>query len=280
MFVTEDGAETDLDLGHYERFIRTKIYPPHNFTTGRIDADVLRKERRGDSSGRHHSGDPAHHQRHQGAVIAGAEGHQVAIVEVGGTVVIQSLPFLEAIPSAAAEAGPQQCHVHAPDAGSLPEPPPAKRRRSRPSTVKELLSIGISARRAYSPLRPCHSAVERAKIAPSRNVPERAVISMKDVDSIHKIPALLSPRIRTLQLPPAFRLECKEADSAEWEQVIYEEAEPDATSDHRHGRQVRSCRMPYKSVVTRRCSSTVASRPVCPSPSKYIDSHASQTRAA
>ncbi len=106
VFVTEDGAETDLDLGHYERFIRTKMTRRNNFTTGRIYSDVLRKERRGDYLGATVQVIPHITNAIKERVLAGGEGHDVVLVEIGGTVGdIESLPFLEAIRQMAVEIG-------------------------------------------------------------------------------------------------------------------------------------------------------------------------------
>ncbi|MCC0181181.1 CTP synthase (glutamine hydrolyzing) [Aeromonas hydrophila] len=229
VFVTEDGAETDLDLGHYERFIRTKMTRRNNFTTGRIYADVLRKERRGDYLGATIQVIPHITNAIKERVIAGAEGHQVAIVEVGGTVGdIESLPFLEAIRQLAAEVGRNNAmFMHL---TLVPYLAAAGEVKTKPTqhSVKELLSIGIQPDVLICRSDRAIPAVERAKIALFCNVPERAVISMKDVDSIYKIPALLKSQNLDSYFTERFGLECKEADLAEWEQVIYEEANPTA----------------------------------------------------
>jgi CTP synthase len=108
VFVTDDGAETDLDLGHYERFLRTRMGRNNNFTTGQIYESVIRKERRGDYLGAHGAGDPAHHRRDQRQHPLGRRDADVAIVEIGGTVGdIESLPFLEAIRQMRVEVGPR-----------------------------------------------------------------------------------------------------------------------------------------------------------------------------
>ncbi|MBP8220443.1 MAG: CTP synthase, partial [Aeromonadaceae bacterium] len=192
VFVTEDGAETDLDLGHYERFIRTKMTRRNNFTTGRVYADVLRKERRGDYLGATIQVIPHITNAIKERVIAGAEGQQVAIVEVGGTVGdIESLPFLEAIRQLAVDIGRNNAlFMHL---TLVPYLAAAGEVKTKPTqhSVKELLSIGIQ-----PDILICRSdrtipANERAKIALFCNVPERAVVSLKDVDTIYKIPAML-----------------------------------------------------------------------------------------
>ncbi|WP_116474314.1 glutamine hydrolyzing CTP synthase [Zobellella maritima] len=227
VFVTDDGAETDLDLGHYERFIRTKMTRRNNFTTGRIYADVLRKERRGDYLGATIQVIPHITNAIKDRVIAGAEGHQVAIVEVGGTVGdIESLPFLEALRQLAVEVGRENTlFMHL---TLVPYMAAAGEVKTKPTqhSVKELLSIGIQpdilicrSDRAIPPN-------ERGKIALFCNVSEKAVISLKDVDSIYKIPALLRSQGLDELVVKRFALDCPPSDLSEWEQVIYEEANP------------------------------------------------------
>ncbi|MGL5947743.1 MAG: CTP synthase [Aeromonas sp.] len=229
VFVTEDGAETDLDLGHYERFIRTKMTRRNNFTTGRIYADVLRKERRGDYLGATIQVIPHITNAIKERVIAGGEGHQVAIVEIGGTVGdIESLPFLEAIRQLAAEVGRDSAmFMHL---TLVPYLAAAGEVKTKPTqhSVKELLSIGIQPDVLICRSDRAIPANERAKIALFCNVPERAVISMKDVDSIYKIPALLKSQNLDNYFIERFGLACADADLAEWEQVIFEEANPTA----------------------------------------------------
>ncbi|MGL4270583.1 MAG: glutamine hydrolyzing CTP synthase [Plesiomonas sp.] len=227
VFVTEDGAETDLDLGHYERFIRTKMTRRNNFTTGRVYADVLRKERRGDYLGATIQVIPHITNAIKERVIAGAEGHDVVIVEIGGTVGdIESLPFLEAIRQLAVEVGRE--HTLFMHLTLVPYMAAAGEVKTKPTqhSVKELLSIGIQ-----PDILICRSdrvipANERAKIALFCNVPEKAVISLKDVDSIYKIPALLKSQGLDQYICKRFGVNCPEADLSEWEQVIYEEANP------------------------------------------------------
>ncbi|MGL5502164.1 MAG: glutamine hydrolyzing CTP synthase, partial [Aeromonas veronii] len=195
--------------------------------TGRIYADVLRKERRGDYLGATIQVIPHITNAIKERVIAGAEGHQVAIVEVGGTVGdIESLPFLEAIRQLAAEVGRNNAmFMHL---TLVPYLAAAGEVKTKPTqhSVKELLSIGIQPDVLICRSDRAIPANERAKIALFCNVPERAVISMKDVDSIYKIPALLKSQNLDSYFTERFGLECKEADLSEWEQVIYEEANP------------------------------------------------------
>ncbi len=227
VFVTEDGAETDLDLGHYERFIRTKMTKRNNFTTGRIYSDVLRKERRGDYLGATIQVIPHITNAIKERVVAGAEGHDVAIVEVGGTVGdIESLPFLEALRQLAVELGRERAmFMHL---TLVPYLAAAGEVKTKPTqhSVKELLSIGIQPDVLVCRSDRAIPANERRKIALFCNVQERAVISMKDVDSIYKIPALLKSQGVDDLFVQRFGLTCPEADLNEWEKVIYEEANP------------------------------------------------------
>ena len=225
VFVTDDGAETDLDLGHYERFIRTKMSRRNNFTTGRVYADVLRKERRGDYLGATIQVIPHITNAIKERVIAGAEGQEVAIVEVGGTVGdIESLPFLEAIRQLAVDIGRNNAlFMHL---TLVPYLAAAGEVKTKPTqhSVKELLSIGIQ-----PDILICRSdrtipANERAKIALFCNVQERAVVSLKDVDTIYKIPAMLKAQGLDQLVVDRFGLSCPEADLTEWEKVIYQQA--------------------------------------------------------
>ncbi len=225
VFVTEDGAETDLDLGHYERFIRTKMSRRNNFTTGRVYADVLRKERRGDYLGATIQVIPHITNAIKERVVAGAEGQDVAIVEVGGTVGdIESLPFLEAIRQLAVDIGRNNAlFMHL---TLVPYLAAAGEVKTKPTqhSVKELLSIGIQ-----PDILICRSdrtipANERAKIALFCNVHERGVVSLKDVDTIYKIPAMLKAQGLDQLVVDRFGLSCGEADLSEWEKVIYQQA--------------------------------------------------------
>jgi len=250
VFVTEDGAETDLDLGHYERFIRTKMSRRNNFTTGRIYSDVLRKERRGDYLGATIQVIPHITNAIKERVIAGAEGHDIALVEVGGTVGdIESLPFLEAIRQLAAQVGRE--HTLFMHLTLVPYMAASGEVKTKPTqhSVKELLSIGIQ-----PDILVCRSdrvvpVNERAKIALFCNVSEKAVISLKDVDSIYKIPALLKSQGLDDFICQRFNLNCPEADLSEWEQVIYEEANP--TGEVTIGMIGKYVELPdaYKSVI-------------------------------
>ena len=227
VFVTQDGAETDLDLGHYERFIRTKMTKRNNFTTGKIYSEVLRKERRGDYLGATIQVIPHITNEIKARVIDGAADHDVAIVEVGGTVGdIESLPFLEALRQLAVQVGRDRTlFMHL---TLVPYIGAAGELKTKPTqhSVKELLSIGIQ-----PDILICRSdrsipANERAKIALFCNVPEKAVISLKDVSSIYQIPAMLKSQGLDQYICQRFHFDCPEAALSEWEQVLYRESNP------------------------------------------------------
>ena len=227
VFVTQDGAETDLDLGHYERFIRTKMTKRNNFTTGKIYSEVLRKERRGDYLGATIQVIPHITNEIKDRVIAGAQGHDVVIVEVGGTVGdIESLPFLEALRQLAVQVGRE--HTLFMHLTLVPYIPTAGEVKTKPTqhSVKELLSIGIQPDVLICRSDRMIPPNERAKIALFCNVPERAVISLKDVNSIYQIPALLKSQGLDEFICQRFHLNYPEADLSEWEQVLYQEANP------------------------------------------------------
>jgi CTP synthase len=225
VFVTDDGAETDLDLGHYERFIRTKMTKRNNFTTGRIYSDVLAKERRGDYLGATIQVIPHITNEIQARVIAGGAGHDVAIVELGGTVGdIESQPFLEAIRQLGLKVGPQNAmYMHL---TLLPYLKTAGEVKTKPTqhSVKELRSLGIQPDILICRSEVSFPANERAKIALFCNVQEKSVISLRDVDSIYKIPALLKQQGLDQICVERFGLVCPEADLSEWEKVVSEEA--------------------------------------------------------
>ena len=227
VFVTEDGAETDLDLGHYERFIRTKMTKRNNFTTGRIYQDILARERKGEFLGATIQVIPHITNDIKRRVIEGAEGYDVAMVEIGGTVGdIESQPFLEAIRQLGTELGRDRAmFMHLTLVPYLAASGEIKTKPTQHS-VKELRSIGI-----FPDILVCRSedvipANERAKIALFCNVEERAVVSMRDVDSIYKIPALLKSQGTDELVCKRFGLDVPEADLSEWEQVLYQEANP------------------------------------------------------
>ena len=227
VFVTEDGAETDLDLGHYERFVRTRMHQSNNFTSGRVYADVIRKERRGDYLGGTVQVIPHITDEIKAKVHKGAADADVALVEIGGTAGdIESLPFMEAIRQMAFEVGRENAmFIHL---TLLPWIQTAGELKTKPTqhSVKELRSIGIqpdvlicrSDRMLPNP--------ERVKIALFTNVAEKAVISLQDVDSIYKIPAILNSQGLDDLVVDRFKLDCSPVDLKEWEQVLYAQANP------------------------------------------------------
>ena len=225
VFVTEDGAETDLDLGHYERFIDAKMSKKNNFTTGRIYSDVIRKERRGDYLGATIQVIPHITNAIKERILQGCEGNDVTLVEIGGTVGdIESLPFLEAIRQLAVDIGRENAlFMHLTLVPYLKTSGEVKTKPTQHS-VKELLSIGIQ-----PDILICRSemgipAHERHKIAMFCNVSENAVINMKDVDSIYKIPALLKSQYLDQLVVDRFHFDVPEADLSDWEQVLYQQA--------------------------------------------------------
>lgn len=225
VFVTEDGAETDLDLGHYERFINAKMSKKNNFTTGRIYSDVIRKERRGDYLGATIQVIPHITNAIKERILQGCEVNDVTLVEIGGTVGdIESLPFLEAIRQLAVDIGRENAlFMHLTLVPYLKTSGEVKTKPTQHS-VKELLSIGIQ-----PDILICRSemgipAHERHKIAMFCNVSENAVINMKDVDSIYKIPALLKSQYLDQLVVDRFHFDVPEADLSDWEQVLYQQA--------------------------------------------------------
>ena len=227
VFVTEDGAETDLDLGHYERFVRTRMHQSNNVTSGRVYADVIRKERRGDYLGGTVQVIPHITDEIKAKVRKGAEGSDIALVEIGGTVGdIESLPFMEAIRQMAFEEGRKKAmFMHL---TLLPWIATAGELKTKPTqhSVKELRSIGIQ-----PDILICRSDRhlpnnERSKIALFTNVAENAVISLQDVDSIYKIPALLEAQNLDDIVLKRFKIDLPKADLTGWEQVLYAQANP------------------------------------------------------
>ena len=229
VFVTQDGTETDLDLGHYERFVRTTTGRNSNFTTGRIYERVIAKERRGDYLGATVQVIPHITDEIKRCIKLGADGSDVCMVEIGGTVGdIESLPFLEAIRQLGVELGRNNCvYMHltlVPIVGGSGEI------KTKPTqhSVKELRSIGIQ-----PDVLVCRSQLflpreQRAKIALFTNVEERAVISAIDVDDIYKIPMLLNEQGLDNIVVDKLRLEVPPADLSEWKAVVDAKANPEA----------------------------------------------------
>ncbi len=221
VFVTDDGAETDLDLGHYERFISQRMGKRNNFTTGQIYETVIKKERRGEYLGKtvqvipHITDEIKHH------IKRGAEGADVAIVEVGGTVGdIESLPFLEAIRQMGFEEGRNNaCYVHL---TLLPWIPTAGELKTKPTqhSVKELREIGIQPDILLCRAEREIPEEERRKIALFTNVAFEAVISAIDSDSIYKIPGLLHDQMMDEIVCHKLNILAKAADLTAWKNIV------------------------------------------------------------
>jgi CTP synthase len=230
VFVTHDGAETDLDLGHYERFVRMTATRSNNFTTGRIYENVIRRERRGDYLGGTVQVIPHITDEIKRCIRQGAGDADICMVEIGGTVGdIESLPFLEAIRQMAVELGRK--HTLFMHLTLVPYIPTSGETKTKPTqhSVKELRSIGIQPDillcRATHPL----PADARRKIALFTNVEERAVISAPDVDDIYKIPLFLHEQGLDAIVCEKLGLEARKADLSEWQRVVEAKANPLAT---------------------------------------------------
>lgn len=224
VFVTEDGAETDLDLGHYERFIHTKMTFLNNFTTGGVYSQVLKKERRGDYLGATIQVIPHITNAIKERIILCSKNSNIILVEIGGTVGdIESLPFLEAIRQMAVDIGRKNViYIHL---TLVPYIATAGEIKTKPTqhSVKQLLSIGIQPDILICRSEKTVPLHERKKIALFCNVPVDAVISLKDVNSIYKIPKLLKNQKLDDYICNYFKLNVPEADLQEWEEVIYAE---------------------------------------------------------
>lgn len=221
VFVTDDGAETDLDLGHYERFIRNKTSQRNNFTTGRVYENVLRKERKGDYLGATVQVIPHITDEIKAMIRHGAEGSDIALVEIGGTVGdIESLPFLEAIRQMGLELGHQNAlFIHL---TLVPYIGTAGEMKTKPTqhSVKELRSIGIQPDillcRSGRPL----PEGERRKVALFTNVSENAVISVIDADTIYRVPMLLHQQGLDSIVCERLQLHTEAENLSEWESVL------------------------------------------------------------
>ncbi|OGI46480.1 MAG: CTP synthase [Candidatus Muproteobacteria bacterium RBG_16_65_34] len=221
VYVTHDGAETDLDLGHYERFVRTTMGKRNNFTTGKIYENVIRKERRGDYLGATVQVIPHITDEIKRCIQEGANGADVALVEIGGTVGdIESQPFLEAIRQMGVEHGPSNCvYMHL---TLVPYIATAGEMKTKPTqhSVKELRSIGIQPDVLLCRGDRMLPEDERRKIALFTNVPVRAVISAVDVDNIYKIPRLLHEQGLDEIVVEKLHLNARRANLSEWDKVI------------------------------------------------------------
>ncbi len=221
VYVTDDGAETDLDLGHYERFVRTPMGKSNNYTTGRIYLNVIQRERRGDYLGGTVQVIPHITDEIKRCIMEGAGDAQVAMVEIGGTVGdIESQPFLEAIRQMRIELGPEHTlFIHL---TLVPFIAAAGEIKTKPTqhSVKELRSIGIQPDilvcRTESPL----PDNERKKLALFTNVEEPAIISAVDVDNLYKIPRLFHAQGLDEIVARKFKMDLPPADFHEWDNVV------------------------------------------------------------
>ncbi|SFV76612.1 CTP synthase [hydrothermal vent metagenome] len=221
VFVTNDGAETDLDLGHYERFIRQKLGKKNNFTAGRVYENVIERERRGDYLGATVQIIPHITNEIKALAEAGAKGADVALVEIGGTAGdIESLPFLEAIRQMGLELGRENTlFIHL---TLLPYIKVAGELKTKPTqhSVKELRGIGIQPDilicRSEHPL----PDAERAKIALFTNVPADSVFTSLDVDTIYKVPRALHDQGLDDIVVQRLALDCNPTDLSEWDRVV------------------------------------------------------------
>jgi len=232
VFVTDDGAETDLDLGHYERFIDAKMTSRNNHTTGQIYENVIRKERRGEYLGNTVQVIPHITDEIKRCIFEGAGDADVALIEIGGTVGdIESLPFLETIRQMGVELGRDRAlFLHL---TLVPYIPSAGEIKTKPTqhSVKELRTIGIQPDILLCRMdRPLPDA-ERRKIALFTNVPEKSVISAVDVDSIYKIPMELHQQGLDEIVIKQLGINAKPADLSQWQQVADNLNNPDGSVD-------------------------------------------------
>jgi CTP synthase len=229
VFVTDDGAETDLDLGHYERFTHAKLSRDNNWTTGRIYEQIIAKERRGDYLGKTVQVIPHVTNEIKAAMKKVAQDVDVAIVEIGGTVGdIESLPFMEAIRQMRQELG--RDHTLFMHVTLVPFIAAAQELKTKPTqhSVKELLSIGIQPDILLCRTDRFLSKEIKSKIALFCNVEEEAVITAKDVASIYEVPVVFSREgVDTLVLR-YLRLEAKDRDLKDWEEIVHRVYNPKA----------------------------------------------------
>lgn len=227
VYVTVDGTETDLDLGHYERFIRTTMTEKNNFTTGQVYADVIAKERRGDYLGATIQVIPHITDMIKQRIHEGAGDSDVAIVEIGGTVGdIESQPFLEAARQLRFEVGAKNAiFIHL---TLVPYIATAGETKTKPTqhSVKELRSIGLQPDILI--VRSDHEIPEhsREKIALFTNVEPRAVIPLSDAESIYQIPSLLHAQKLDEIVVDLLRIDCPPADLSEWDRVVEAQRHP------------------------------------------------------
>ncbi|QHG92269.1 CTP synthase [Coxiella endosymbiont of Amblyomma sculptum] len=227
VFVTEDGAETDLDLGHYERFVDVTMTRENNFTTGQIYADVIRKERWGDYLGRTIQVIPHITDEIKERIRKGARGSDIALVEIGGTVGdIESLPFLEAIRQMRIELGKEKTlFIHL---TLVPYVSVAGEIKTKPTqhSVKELRSIGIQPDILVCRSEKLLSKTDQKKIALFTNVTASDVISLLDVQSIYEIPLILSNQGLGDRICEKLKIKSIPVNLGDWEKVVAAQKNP------------------------------------------------------
>ena len=235
VFVTDDGAETDLDLGHYERFITTRMKKANNFTTGQIYKSVLEKERRGDYLGKTvqvipHITNEIQEFVRRGAGVGTPDAVDVAIVEIGGTVGdIESLPFMEAARQMSLRSGPSNtAFVHL---TYVPFIAAAGELKTKPTqhTVQKLREIGIQPDALLCRADRAIPADEREKISLFTNVPESGVISVWDADTIYKVPRMLHEQHLDDLICAKLQLQTRPADLSRWDNLVNEVENPKHT---------------------------------------------------
>ena len=232
VFVTHDGAETDLDLGHYERFVRIQLSKRNNFTAGRVYENVIERERRGDYLGATVQIIPHITDEIKKLTLEGAEGSDIALVEIGGTVGdIESLPFMETIRQLSLELGRENTlFIHL---TLLPYIKVAGELKTKPTqhSVKELRSIGIQ-----PDILICRSEkelpeAERKKIALFTNVEANSVFTSQDVDTIYKVPRALHDQGLDNEVVRKLGLKCHDANLSEWDKVVEDLSSPEQSVD-------------------------------------------------
>jgi len=232
VFVTHDGAETDLDLGHYERFVRVQLSKRNNFTAGRVYENVIERERRGDYLGATVQIIPHITDEIKKLTLEGAEGCDIALVEIGGTAGdIESLPFMETIRQLSLELGRENTlFIHL---TLLPYIKVAGELKTKPTqhSVKELRSIGIQ-----PDILICRSEkelpeAERKKIALFTNVEANSVFTSQDVDTIYKVPRALHDQGLDNEVVRKLGLKCHDANLAEWDKVVEDLSNPEQSVD-------------------------------------------------
>jgi CTP synthase len=232
VYVTDDGAETDLDLGHYERFVTRKMTAKNSFTSGKIYQSVINKERRGDYLGGTVQVIPHITDEIKSSIKAAGEGLDILIVEIGGTVGdIESLPFMEAIRQMGVEVGRRnRCYIHL---TLVPFIPSAGELKTKPTqhSVQKLREIGI-----FPDVLLCRSdrtvpTEECKKISLFTNVEERAVISVPDLDTIFKVPRLLHSQLLDEIVCHTLDIVAKPADLSAWDHIVERTLQPKSVVD-------------------------------------------------